>query len=513
MERLYREPPQTYTVTVHSDDDNAANFYVRLPKPLALGSGFYEVALQRIQIVKQSIPAGPYKVDTGSEPAEEQKRARVENKVFRNYVEPEVQYFQYLYQTKTSLLELYLHFRAQFRLKGFPVTLTPVRINDREVVTKLHVEHWDVTKYVILDPFLVSVLGFSRRTFYLGTFMGAEVVNEEALSLLNPAISYDNAVITFTSRDNVIELDNIYEEIVVLVLEQRDFETFLQTCVTTFVELGYEVMFALLPDNKVVMRFDSVNAGDEYVILPSNLMQCFGFDGNGRFAVGTFTSDRPCDENTFMGFATGQKFQVRAGRHHTQLIAMREPSVFDYAAVLQEINNSFVRSNVDDIRPVFKIEDGKIFAESLMEYASIRLPASVNAFFGLNEDQQFTVDTRIPVGPEINLAERRVEVENSEKNVESDFQVNSESNSQDVLVLLDCLEGQIYGNRIVPVLDQISGDINTGLNFENRSLIYLPLLCQDVDHFRVTITNKKLQELFLPGYYTVLSLHFRPRVY
>lgn len=510
MDRLFYEPPQTYRLTVHSDEVSAGNFYAHLPKPLAFGNGFYEVALLRIQIYKinKNVPVKPE--ITGLTQATKVPQL---DKLFSDYKEPTTQFFQYLYQTKSNIADFCLHLSTQFKMKGFPVRVRAEQVNDTEVVARLHVEHWDVNKYIILDPFLSVVLGFTRRSFYLGTYMGASLLTAEALSLLNPTISYDNASVTFTSRDNVITLDNMYEELIVLVKKRTEFQAFLNDCVAHFVELGYELILALQPDNKVALKLDSVNSSDEYIILPTNLSECFGFNGSGRFTVGTYMSARAYSDSVFKGFNADETFVVTAARYHTLLLPMREPSTSNFEAILMEINETFVRNNLDDLRPHFKIEDGKISVENLSDSSSCRLPKEVNSFFGLPEDAVFKQNTILAVGPEVNQAERIQAAEMSVPDVASDILPQAGGNTEDALVLLDCVEPQIYGNRVAPILDHISWDINTGINFERTSLIYLPLTCQHVDHFRVTLTDSSLKELSLPGYYTVLTLHFRPRFY
>ena len=84
---------------------------------------------------------------------------------------------------------------------------------------------------------------------------------------------------------------------------------------------------------------------------------------------------------------------------------------------------------------------------------------------------------------------------------------------QELLVLINIVENQIYGNRLAPVLVHSPWDFKSDLYVQKSSVAYLPLNCTDVSEIRVTLLNEKLEEIILNNFSVVLRLHFKPRIF
>ena len=141
---------------------------------------------------------------------------------------------------------------------------------------------------------------------------------------------------------------------------------------------------------------------------------------------------------------------------------------------------------------------------------NIKLPAAIYNYFNIPVKTWMNNKSRVAVGEDVRQQE--IVVEDERTYHMSISQMPIEGDDRDVLILMDILENQTYGNALSPVLAHIPWDIESDARVSIDSVLYLPLNCDVVSNIRVSLTDEKLNTISkLNGYVTILRLHFCPR--
>ena len=83
---------------------------------------------------------------------------------------------------------------------------------------------------------------------------------------------------------------------------------------------------------------------------------------------------------------------------------------------------------------------------------------------------------------------------------------------QDVLILLDTVENQMYGSKLLPVVTTVRWDINSDLDVNKQPVTFLPLSSQQISCIQVTFLDINFEKLNLSDYTATIQLHFKPKI-
>jgi len=502
MYRHLRGAPPSHVVTVTSDDDNCANFLSRLPQPLDLDYGMYEVGLLDFRLFQRG--------SSNSSPADLPLGDAQGTKLFPNLVPPQVDHFKYQYHNKSSILEFIGDFNAQTTAANYPVKIVGYFISKTDLICEIKVTTLDVNEHIVLPPQIAKTLGFRRRCVYLGSFMGEYPVTNDNLKNLQDKVIYNLELVKYPYKDNLINLDRMYTELVSIAFRMQEYREFINKMVEDIRKYGYRLTINFLENGLTEIKYESVNTQDEYVIFPSKLTQCLGFTIQ-KFNVGTHTSSVPFDSQKFQKFKQFEKFVFEFRRYHTIPLAMDEPSSTDIPTILTTINSTFGKWNYDELRPEFTISDGKIAIANIDPGIRIRLPKILNKFLGIDENAEFNSANHFVLGT--NIIEEEKEIEFKETDVEVPVVVPPEPDGdKDILILVDIIQNQMYANKMCPILQQIVWDGKSNIHVSFRSVLYVSLNSEHISFIRVQLRDQYLREIRADNFSAILRLHFKPRL-
>jgi len=201
------------------------------------------------------------------------------------------------------------------------------------------------------------------------------------------------------------------------------------------------------------------------------------------------------------------------GKFQEIKIPLYEPGAKTYVDVLNAINKSFEEWKFDESRPKFYVKDGKIYMHDMtddIDDIRVKLPDAIAKYFGFHPDTVFVDQRGFDVSSNIVNEERRLIEQTQHVNTASDMPI--EYDNRQLVILLDILENQIYGEIMAPILAQIPWDLKSDIRFKDESVVYLPLNSNVLSYIRVQLTNEQLATISsLTGYTSVIKLHFRPR--
>ena len=502
MDFPFREPAKSHIVTINSGTDNSNNFVSYLPQTLKLPRGYFDVGCLELKCFKVG------ESDPAEDEVQQEKPQTSSEEVIRfpNAEDPEVKSVNYIYETKTLLVTFIGHFNTTMKNNDMPV-----RLSIRYYANEQYFFDLEVTSnesVVVVQEDFASMIGMQRRAFTFGVSTSEFAVTKEILTNVPNRTIFRISHYKFSTDENLILYNRRVTEMVVASSATPNIDTFIANLVREITIGGYLLTIEVLEDKKIKITFATTNHQDEYFVMPTLLMQLFGFDV-ATFHVGTYISSLPYDETTWERIIPHQKFLFEFSRYHVVPVAMEKPSGSDYSDVLGAINKSFETWNFDQIRPQFFVENGKISLDNIMSDVRIKLPALVASYFGLPRNTVFTNGSRFQIKSELIAEEKRKEY----KETVFTPTVNIPFKGHELLVLLDIVENQIYGGRVCPVLIHTPWDFKTDLFVQNSSVTYLPLNRTDVSEIRVTLVNEKLEEVNLKDYVVVVRLHFKPRTF
>ena len=194
MHHLETFPLQSHLVTLHSEKGQASNFMARLPKTLKLPRGYYNVGLLEMRCFQVDIPESEKEVETKVEetPQPAQVPQQPPPPLFPGIQTPTVETKGFLYTQVDEIVSLQINFNRAMADAKAPIQLAAFYISATEAVACVRITHTDVNKYIVLSEDLALALGFRRRCFYLGRYMGESVITKDNLSLLVNRAVYED---------------------------------------------------------------------------------------------------------------------------------------------------------------------------------------------------------------------------------------------------------------------------------------------------------------------------------
>ena len=515
---------QSHLVTLFSDKDYAGNFVGWLPQALKLTRGFYDVGVLDLRCYRVPSPESSSSVsapegqcskekcedETEENPVILQKPAPTLPKLFPGLEEPQIDYARYVYETRNELMPFSLHISNAMKTANYPARIGFNYIDDHTAIGSFRTTiDANPEALYVLPQDIALTMGFSRRCFRPGQYNGERMVTKAKLAPLGDQRAYTLETITNTYTENLIVVKRLYKELVVLQFAHADVNAFLEYISTHMKERGCNVTLEALPSKKVKLTYNPTQPG-EYFAMPARLKDIFGFVNVECFKNGDYVSEFSYSKTLFSKLRQDEKIVVEMGRYQEFSVPMKEPSTLDYHHVIDDINESFTEWNYDDLRPAFKLEDGNMFCENISDCDFIQLPAKVNEFFGIPSDTKFTRLNRIFVGDKI----RQIELQEQDDQTQREISISlppQPPSAQEILILLDIVENQQYGNKTIPVVQHARWDINSDLLLHPQPVLYLPLCCEHVNCVRVTLTDAYLTPLRLKNFVTIVRLHFKPR--
>jgi len=433
--------------------------------------------------------------------------------LFSNVTAPVITEKGYVYEAQADIVDLMIQMNLALKAGDYPLVIRSMFPKPDEVSFELQVK-CGPNEYLLLPEDIANVFGYRRRLFGTGTYVSEYLSSPDSVNILTDRELYPMKLLTFTSQVNLIKLKRRCAEMAVTWFRAKtSFPDFLKFVSDSIKLYDYNFELAVVDNNHISLKFDSDRKDPyEYLKLPVLLMEMFGFTESAIFKPGEYKSNAPYSEDIFKDLVPNEQFMIELNKFQDVLIPMKQPTDKSYESVIRALNESFDEWNFDDSRPIFYLEDGHLYmSPNCEDEIHIQLPPAVCEYFGFPTTEIFIADRGVPVNETIRNEERDKVERQIFPAIASHMPI--ENDDREILVLLDIIENQIYGECMAPVLQDLQWNLNTDLRKNIDSVLYLPLNCDVVTQIRVTLTDEKLHKLTnLNKYISILKLHFRPRI-
>ena len=498
-------PHPSHVLTLHNDlqQNDCGDFTFTLPQPLHVPRTCYEVGLMDFKLFSSSPSTSETPLNI--QPAEQ--ATTVQASLFTNAASPVITSLPYIYHPKENVMQLYKSISDDLKALNYPLEFRVEFVKPGMAIFNLIVET-DENEYVLLPQQVADTFGFRRRLFSKGRYNSEYIVPWTQVNGWRDLKTYDMKTATFAASDNLITMKRKCPSMVYTWYEYGDtIKQFLDRLCEGAQRIGTNITLDLT-DDKITMKYEASNK-NETIKLPDTIADLLHIGTKTTFTPGTYAAEDPYDTTIFSELRNGEAFVIEVFKTLEVQIPMDEPSDYSYPEVLNTINSAFTEYNFDNLHPQFVVQDGQIMM-ICEDYVQVKLPSGVCRYFGIPEEHYFNVAAPMPVNEAIQMAEL-ILIELQQPHM-AESKVPVDRNARELLVLIDIIENQAYGNRMVPVLDQISWDYKSAIKAARDPVVYMPLNCDVLSNVRVTLTNEILQILpFLRSHQAVLKLHFRPR--
>jgi len=484
---------KNYYVTLKSNDfpgNSGANFICPLPQPLHLPRNLYDVGILNITY------------NTTDKSEDSMQLDQQTKLLFPHLKPPVIKNYTYNYEKRNKLNDFFMHFNRRLAEMQFPAALELwLAKSDKEFIVQIQNRG---KKNILFPVEIAEFLGFRRRMFEPGSHTGESVCSESNLIGLKSG-DYILETIDFPDKQNLITLDRMYEELLYVAYKGEEPKQFFEKIVRNVNTEGHLLQLEMTPEEKFNISLKSGREyTNEYIVFPQKLVAAMGLDRN-KFNVGKYESVGKLQRDLFAEIQKKEKLYFKFGRRRNLLLPMNEPSSLDYQKVLEEINKTFSKWKLDDLRPNFKVQDGKLYAENLED--GVELPQAVIKFFEIPEETVITAEEKVDVGETIVEEEREKEIKTEEQPIQTTHYV-----SQRILILSDVVENQMYGMQMLPTLGQLPYSDKKNVFETFKSVLYVPLSSEHVYYIRVQLVDEFTAQLSNIKD-TQLTLHFKPRIH
>ena len=375
---------RSYLLTLCSSDEpgnRANNFIARLPEPIHLPFGLYDIGLLNMRVTPTNVPSlEPMDAPVGT--------------LFPNLIKPDIIKLVYTVKDVEPVRKIVSDIDEWAEGNKLPLKLTMLMTEDKKLL--VHLTNTSKIKEVIILPeSIAKLMGFRKRYFPPGQYWSeTTVVNDGSVK---KGDTFNFARLELKYHENVIKLERLYPEKMYLAYRMQDYRSFIDSVEDELKLDGYNIEIDVGPDDSCELRIGSKSGReDEYVVLPEKLAQALGFTDT-KFLVGTYKSPA-FNNDVFKTLKNEERLYFEFGRYDTVEISMDEPKTLHHTAVLEELNQVFQRWAFDDLRPVFEVVDGKITSKNLPSDTFITLPKLVDDFFEIRQETVFENDTEVEVG-------------------------------------------------------------------------------------------------------------------
>jgi len=369
----------------------------------------------------------------------------------------------------------------------------------------------DANRVLLISESFAKLIGHYRIQFFSGKYVGSEVITQKNFDAVSVNDGLNLNIISYPYKDSLFEIKQQFDALFAYAKLERHYKPFFQNISLDLTRACYAINFSFTSDNKCIMEVKGTPAppdGENYVIIDKDIVDCLGFTTD-RFNVGTHRSEVPFSLSKFTAIPPQKILFFRFRVYLPLFLLMPEPKNLSIKYILSTLNQTCGTQRYDDYLTKFYCSYGDLVLNSVPDHVRITLPDPLYTYLGIPKKTVFQANSRMSLTKEIVQEEEEIEYLEED----ADYITPKAGEARKLLILSDLVREQVYGSRLVNLLQEInlSYDTNKECEITFNPVLYLPLSTQQVNQARIRFVDEFLRPLRFDNKDTSVTLEFRPK--